>query len=200
MWVMDPKEPASKLTPGKSAAFAIVIGVWAATASWRSCLPKKADFGLRHLQSGRQRGRKSGNGLRIFASLHLHATGKTKSAHSRSRPGVAWCPLRYRPDRHGDAPPATVEMGQATFQPAAHSPVPSEEVDPSADQGRWPVAPGSPASVSAILIAWSSRRRASPGREDCSSWAPPWKTTSCFPNGPTMQLAVPTGQKEMVSS
>ena len=121
--VMDPKELTFKLTtPKTSGPSAIAIGDSAATASWRWSPQRKRDFGLRIFNPDGSEAEKSGNGLRIFAR-YLHATGKTKKdalyGRDQRRAGHASrCISIGMAMRRA----ATVEMGRATFQPAA-SPV-----------------------------------------------------------------------------
>ena len=79
---------------------------------------KKADFGLRIYNPDGSEAEKSGNGLRIFAR-YLHATGKTKKKHFTVETKGGLVTIDLHVDRHGDASAVTVEMGQATFKPAA---------------------------------------------------------------------------------
>ena len=79
---------------------------------------KKADFGLRIYNPDGSEAEKSGNGLRIFAR-YLYATRRTRrtSFTVETKGGIVSIELHV--DAHGEASAATVEMGRATFQPAA---------------------------------------------------------------------------------
>ena len=79
---------------------------------------RKADFGLRIYNPDGSEAEKSGNGLRIFARF-LHSTGRTKrQAFSVDTPG-GLVHVRLHLDAHGDSSEVTVDMGVATFAPAA---------------------------------------------------------------------------------
>ncbi|MEW6755985.1 MAG: diaminopimelate epimerase [Candidatus Latescibacterota bacterium] len=78
----------------------------------------RADYGLRIYNPDGSEAEKSGNGLRIFARF-LHATGRARrEAFSVETPGGV-VRVMLQLDGHGEASAATVEMGQATFQPQA---------------------------------------------------------------------------------
>lgn len=78
----------------------------------------KADFGLRIYNPDGSEAEKSGNGLRIFAR-YLHATHKIRRTTFtvETKGGVVRVVLHL--NQHREASAATVEMGQATFQPQA---------------------------------------------------------------------------------
>ena len=78
----------------------------------------KADFGVRIYNPDGSEAEKSGNGLRIFAR-YLYATRRTrrKAFTVETKGGLVAIDLHI--DEHGDASAATVELGQATFEPAA---------------------------------------------------------------------------------
>ncbi len=81
-------------------------------------LSRKADFGLQIFNPDGSEAEKSGNGLRIFARF-LHATGRMRKTRFTvdTRGGIVSIELHL--DRFGEAASATVQMGQATFKPAA---------------------------------------------------------------------------------
>ena len=116
--VMDPKELTFKLSPKNIKA--VCNRNWGLGSDGILALvpSKKADFGLRIYNPDGSEAEKSGNGLRIFAR-YLHATGKTKKKHFTvdTKGGLVTIDLHI--DHHGDAGAVTVEMGQATFKPAA---------------------------------------------------------------------------------
>ena len=116
--VMDPRELSFKLTPRNIQM--ICDRNWGLGSDGILALvpTKKADFGLRIFNPDGSEAEKSGNGLRIFAR-YLHATTKTKKKHFTvdTKGGIVTIDLHL--DRHGDASSVTVEMGRATFKPAA---------------------------------------------------------------------------------
>jgi diaminopimelate epimerase len=79
---------------------------------------KRADFGVRIYNPDGSTAEKSGNGLRIF-SRYLYATRRTrrKRFSVETEGGIVQVDLHI--DRFGDPNEATVEMGAATFDPAA---------------------------------------------------------------------------------
>src|SRR6476646_8400093 len=99
--VMDPKELSFSLSPSKIKA--ICDRNWGLGSDGILALvpSKEADFGLR-----------------IFAR-YLHATGKTKKKRFTVETKGGLVTITLHVDRHGDASAVTVEMGRATFQPAA---------------------------------------------------------------------------------
>ena len=116
--VMDPTELTFKLTAGKIRG--ICDRHWGLGSDGILALvpSKKADFGLRIFNPDGSEAEKSGNGLRIFAR-YLHATGKTKKKQFTVETKGGLVSISLHLDRHGDAAAATVEMGRASFQPAA---------------------------------------------------------------------------------
>lgn len=79
---------------------------------------RRADFGLRIFNPDGSEAEKSGNGLRIFG-CYLYATRKTRkrSFSVQTRGGIVHIELSL--NNHGDVTGARVDMGKATFQPAA---------------------------------------------------------------------------------
>ena len=195
--VMDPKELTFKLSPKNIKA--VCDRNWGLGSDGILALvpSKKADFGLRIYNPDGSEAEKSGNGLRIFAR-YLHATGKTKKKHFTvdTKGGLVTIDLHI--DRHGDASAVTVEMGQATFKPAA---LPcTMAVDELIQQ---PIdAAGRTLSFTGVSVgnphcvvfkqageSWS--------REDLLKLGPALENHPLFPKRTNVQLAVPTGPKEI---
>jgi diaminopimelate epimerase len=195
--VMDPKELSFKLTP--KAIKAICDRNWGLGSDGiLSLVPsKKADFGLRIFNPDGSEAEKSGNGLRIFAR-YLHATGKTKKKHFTVETKGGLVTIDLHIDRHRDAGAATVEMGQATFKPAALPctlDVPELIQQPIDAAGRsltfTGVSVGNPHCVvfKPTGESWS--------REDLLRLGPSLENHNLFPKRTNVQLAVPTGPKEI---
>ncbi|WHZ17612.1 MAG: Diaminopimelate epimerase [Nitrospira sp.] len=195
--VMDPTELTFKLTAGKIRG--ICDRHWGLGSDGILALvpSKKADFGLRIFNPDGSEAEKSGNGLRIFAR-YLHAVGKTKKKQFTVETKGGLVSITLHIDRHGDAAAATVEMGRATFQPAA---LPcSLAVDeliraPIEAAGRslqfTGVSVGNPHCVlfKQAGETWS--------REDLLTLGPALENHSLFPKRTNVQLAVPTGPKDI---
>ena len=195
--VMDPKELSFKLTPRNIQM--ICDRNWGLGSDGiLALLPtRKADFGLRIFNPDGSEAEKSGNGLRIFAR-YLHATSRTKKKHFTvdTKGGLVTIDLHL--DRHGDASSVTVEMGQATFKPAAlPCSLPVEELTQHSIKaaGRslifTGVSVGNPHCVvfKPVGESWS--------REDLLALGPALENHALFPNRTNVQLAVPTGPKEI---
>jgi diaminopimelate epimerase len=195
--VMDPKELTFKLTPKNIKS--VCDRHWGVGSDGILALvpSKKADFGLRIFNPDGSEAEKSGNGLRIFGR-YLHATGKTKKKHFtvETKGGVVTIDLHV--DRHGDAAAATVEMGVVTFKPDAlpcslH--VPELIQQPIEAAGRaltfTGVSVGNPHCVvfKPVGESWS--------REELLSLGPALENHDLFPKRTNVQLAVPTGPKEI---
>jgi len=195
--VMDPKELTFRLTPKNIKA--VCDRNWGLGSDGILALvpSKKADFGLRIYNPDGSEAEKSGNGLRIFAR-YLHATGKTKKKHFTVETKGGLVTIDLHVDRHGDASAVTVEMGQATFKPAA---LPcTMAVDELIQQpidaaGRslsfMGVSVGNPHCVvfKQAGESWS--------REDLLKLGPVLENHSLFPKRTNVQLAIPTGPKEI---
>jgi diaminopimelate epimerase len=195
--VMNPTELTFKLTPKNIKS--VCDRNWGVGSDGILALvpSKKADFGLRIFNPDGSEAEKSGNGLRIFGR-YLHATGKTKKKHFtvETKGGVVTIDLHV--DRHGDAAAATVEMGVATFKPGAlpcslH--IPELIQQPIEAAGRTltftGVSVGNPHCVvfKPVGEAWS--------REELLSLGPALENHDLFPKRTNVQLAVPTGPKEI---
>ena len=195
--VMDPKELTFKLTPANVRA--ICDRHWGLGSDGILALvpSKKADFGLRIFNPDGSEAEKSGNGLRIFAR-YLHATRRTgrRTFTVDTKGGLVSIELHL--DRHGDASAATVEMGQATFKPAAlPCMLTADELieQPIEAAGRslrfTGVSVGNPHCVvfKPKGEQWS--------REDLLELGPALENHSLFPKRTNVQLAVPSGPHDM---
>ncbi len=195
--VMDPKELTFKLSPKNISS--VCDRNWG-LGSDGILVPvpsKKADFGLRIFNPDGSEAEKSGNGLRIFAR-YLHATGKTKKNHFtvETKGGVATIDLHV--DRHRDARAVTVEMGIATFKPGAlpcSLDVPELIQQPIEAAGYslvfTGVSVGNPHCVvfKPAAESWS--------RQELLTLGPALENHALFPKRTNVQLAVPTGSKEI---
>ena len=195
--VMDPTELTFKLTTGKIRG--ICDRHWGLGSDGILALvpSKKADFGLRIFNPDGSEAEKSGNGLRIFAR-YLHATGKTQKKQFTVETKGGLVTISLHLDRHGDAAAATVAMGQASFRPAA---LPCTIVMDELIQ--VPIeAAGRPLQFTGVSVGnphcvlfkkagetWS--------REDLLTLGPALENHALFPKRTNVQLAVPTGPKEI---
>jgi diaminopimelate epimerase len=195
--VMDPKELTFTLTP--KTIQAICNRNWGLGSDGILALvpTKKADFGLRIFNPDGSEAEKSGNGLRIFAR-YLHATGKTRKTRFTVDTKGGLVTIELHVDRHGDASSVTVEMGPATFRPAAlPCTLTAAELvqQPIEAAGRsltfTGVSVGNPHCVvfKAAGEAWS--------RDELLSLGPALEHHSWFPKRTNVQLAVPTGPNEI---
>ena len=113
---VDPEELTFRLTPGNIRAICErnwglgSDGILALTPS------RKADFGVRIYNPDGSEAEKSGNGLRIFGR-YLRATRRTRKRSFTVETKGGLVRIELHLDKHGDPSAATVEMGQATFQP-----------------------------------------------------------------------------------
>ncbi len=193
--VMDPKELSFSLTPSRIKA--ICDRNWGLGSDGILALvpSKKADFGLSIFNPDGSEAEKSGNGLRIFAR-YLHATGKTKKKHFTVETKGGLVTIALHVDRHGDASAVTVEMGRATFQPAALpcTLTTSELIE-------------QPIDAAGQSLTFTGRERGNPhcvvfkpvgqswSREDLLKLGPALENHALFPKRTNVQLAVPTGPK-----
>jgi diaminopimelate epimerase len=195
--VMDPKELTFKLTPKNIKA--VCDRNWGLGSDGILALvpTKKADFGLRIFNPDGSEAEKSGNGLRIFAR-YLHATGKTKKKHFTVDTKGGLVTIDLHVDRHGDASAVTVEMGHATFKPAALPctlGVPELIQQPIEAAGQSLVFTGVSVGNPHCIVfkpageSWS--------REDLLKLGPALENHALFPKRTNVQLAVPTGPKEI---
>ncbi len=195
--VVDPKAMTFKLTP--KIIKAVCDRNWGVGSDGILALvpSKKADFGLRIFNPDGSEAEKSGNGLRIFAR-YLHATGKTKKKRFGIETKGGLVSIELHLDRHGDAAAATVEMGVATFKPVAlpcSLDVPELIQQPIDAAGRTltftGVSVGNPHCVvfKPTGESWS--------RGELLALGPALENHELFPRRTNVQLAVPTGPKEI---
>ena len=195
--VMDPKELTFELTPERIEK--ICDRNWGVGSDGILTLEAsdRADFGLRIWNPDGSEAEKSGNGLRIFAR-YLHATGKVdKTSFSVDTPG-GLVHIDLHIDEWGDASAATVEMGEATFEPGA---LPcSLEVEELIEQpitaaGENMVFTGVSVGNPHCVVfkprgeAWS--------RDDLLRLGPELETHEIFPRRTNVQLVVPTGDQKI---
>jgi diaminopimelate epimerase len=195
--VMDPRELTFKLTPATIKS--VCDRNWGLGSDGILALvpSKRADFGLRIFNPDGSEAEKSGNGLRIFAR-YLHATGKTKKKHFTVDTKGGLVTIDLHVDRHGEANAVTVEMGQATFKPAAlpcSLGVAELIQQPIQAAGRALMFTG--VSVGNPHCVVFKPAGASWSREDLLTLGPALESHSLFPKRTNVQLAVPTGPKEI---
>ena len=195
--VVDPKALSFKLTPKNIEL--ICNRNWGLGSDGILALvpSKKADFGLRIFNPDGSEAEKSGNGLRIFAR-YLHAMGKTRKKRFTVETKGGLVTIDLHLDRRGDASAVTVEMGRATFKPAAlPCTLPADELiqQPIEAAGRLltftGVSVGNPHCVvfRQATESWS--------REDLLALGPALEHHAIFPKRANVQLAIPTGPKEL---
>ena len=195
--VIDPKELGFKLTP--KAIRAICDRHWGLGSDGILTLvpSKKADFGLRIFNPDGSEAEKSGNGLRIFAR-YLHATKKTRKIKFtvETKGGLVTCTLHV--DRQGDASSVTVEMGRATFSPAAlPCTLAVDELinQPIEAAGQRFVFTGvSVGNPHCVVFKPASEQWT---RDELLALAPALENHVLFPRRTNVQLAVPTGPREI---
>lgn len=195
--VIDPKELGFKLTP--KAIRAICDRHWGLGSDGILTLvpSKKADFGLRIFNPDGSEAEKSGNGLRIFAR-YLHATKKTRKIKFtvETKGGLVTCTLHV--DRQGDASSVTVEMGRATFSPAAlPCTLAVDELinQPIEAAGQRFVFTGvSVGNPHCVVFKPASEQWT---RDELLALGPALENHVLFPRRTNVQLAVPTGPREI---
>ncbi len=195
--VMDPKELSFKLVP--KSIRAICDRNWGVGSDGILALipSKKADFGLRIFNPDGSEAEKSGNGLRIFAR-YLHATGKTRKKQFTVETKGGLVSISLHVDRHGDATAATVDMGHATFQPAA---LPCTLAVNELIQQPIQVAGQSlqftGVSVGNPHCVIFKPKGATWTKDELRLLGPELENHPLFPKRTNVQLAVPTGPKEI---
>jgi len=195
--VMDPAELTFRLTPGNIRA--ICDRNWGVGSDGILTLETSstADFGLRIYNPDGSEAEKSGNGLRIFAR-YLHATRKTRKREFSVETLGGLVQVALHVDRNGDASAATVEMGQATFAPRD---LPcSLKVKELVE--RPIVAAGDSLLFTGVSVGNPHCVVFRPGgcewtREDLLRLGPELENHRIFPRRTNVQLAVPTGPKEI---
>ena len=195
--VMDPKDLTFELTPERIEK--ICDRNWGVGSDGILTLEAsdRADFGLRIWNPDGSEAEKSGNGLRIFAR-YLYAIGKTtKTSFSVDTPG-GLVHIDLHIDEWGDASAATVEMGQATFEPGA---LPcSLEVEELIEQpitaaGEDMVFTG--VSVGNPHCVVFKPRGEVWSRDDLLRLGPELENHEIFPRRTNVQLVVPTGDQKI---
>lgn len=195
--VMDPTELTFKLTVGKIRG--ICDRHWGLGSDGILALApsKKADFGLRIFNPDGSEAEKSGNGLRIFAR-YLHATGKTKKKQFTVETKGGLVSISLHLDRHGDAAAATVEMGRASFCPAAlPCTLPMDELIQIPIEAAGQSLQFTGVSVGNPHCVLFKKAGETWSREDLLLLGPALEHHAVFPNRTNVQLAVPTGPKEI---
>ena len=195
--VMDPKELSFRLTPAVIEAICNRHWGLGSDGILTPVSSKTADFGLRIFNPDGSEAEKSGNGLRIFAR-YLHATGRTKKRRFtvETKGGLVTVDLHL--DRRGDASTVTVEMGQAVFAPSAlPCTLPAAELLQQSIEaaGRSVVFTGVSVGNPHCVVFKPSGESWS--REDLLTLGPALEHHSIFPKRANVQLAVPTGPKEL---
>ncbi|WP_455377462.1 diaminopimelate epimerase [Petrachloros mirabilis] len=158
---------------------------------------KQGDFGLRIFNPDGSEAEKSGNGLRIFAR-YLHATGKTRKKRFTVETKGGLVTIDLHIDRRGDASTVTVEMGRATFVPAAlPCTLAVDELiqEPIQAAGRSLIFTG--VSVGNPHCVVFKPKGQSWTREELLTLGPALENHALFPKRTNVQLAVPTGPKEI---
>jgi diaminopimelate epimerase len=195
--VMDPTELTFKLTAGKIQA--ICDRHWGLGSDGILALvpSKRADFGLRIFNPDGSEAEKSGNGLRIFAR-YLHATGKTKRKQFTVETKGGLVSIALHIDRHGEAAAVTVEMGKASFQPAdLPCTLRADQLiqAPIEATGRsWQFTGVSVGNPHCVIFKKPGERWS---REDLLTLGPALEHHALFPKRINVQLAVPTGPKDI---
>jgi diaminopimelate epimerase len=195
--VVDPNKLTFKLTP-KNIQLLCNRNLGLGSDGILAMVPsKKADFGLRIFNPDGSEAEKSGNGLRIFAR-YLHAMGKTKKRHFTVETEGGTVTIELHVDRHGDASSVTVDMGRASFNPAALPctlPVVELIQQPIEAVGRSLQFTGVSVGNPHCVIFKDTGERWS--REDLVSLGPALEHHALFPKRTNVQLAVPTGPNEL---
>ena len=195
--VMDPEELTFELTPERIEK--ICDRNWGMGSDGILTLEAsdRADFGLRIWNPDGSEAEKSGNGLRIFAR-YLHATGQIdKTSFSVDTPG-GLVHIDLHIDEWGDASAATVEMGEATFEPEAlPCSLGVEELieQPITAAGEDMVFTG--VSVGNPHCVVFKRKGEAWSRDDLLRLGPELETHEIFPRRTNVQLVVPTGDQKI---
>jgi diaminopimelate epimerase len=195
--VLDPTKLSIRLTPSNVQAICDRHRGVGSDGILALAPSKKADFGLRIYNPDGSEAEKSGNGLRIFAR-YLHAIGKTrrKSFTVDTKGGIVKIELHL--DRYGDATDVTVEMGAATFRPQAlPCTLQVEELIDQAITVAGKVCTFTGVSVGnphCVLFKSKGERWT---REELLVLGPELERHPIFPKRVNVQLAVPTGPREI---
>ena len=196
--VMDPKELSFSLTPRQDQSH--LRSQLGSGQRRDSCSRPVKESRLRPDESSILTAAKRKNPATVCASLPAIFTprARRKKSISPSRPKAVLVTIALHVDRHGDASAVTVEMGRATFHPAALpcTLTTSELIEqPIAAAGQsltfTGVSVGNPHCVvfKPAGQSWS--------REDLLKLGPALENHALFPKRTNVQLAVPTGPKEL---
>jgi len=158
---------------------------------------RRADFGLRIYNPDGSEAEKSGNGLRIFGR-YLWATRRTRRQQFTVETKGGLVTIQLHLDERGHPSASTVEMGQATFRPAA---LPcSVKVDELISQ---PIeAAGQDLSFTGVSVGnphcviFRAKGQEWP-RDEFLALGPALENHEIFPRRTNVQLAVPTGPRSI---
>lgn len=194
---LDPNDLDFKLTPKRIRA--ICDRHWGAGSDGILALvpSSKADFGVRIYNPDGSEAEKSGNGLRIFAR-YLYSTRRTRKRQFTVETVGGLVSIQLHIDKYGDASSATVEMGQATFQPKA---LPcSLKVKELIEQ---PIkAAGQSLTFTGVSVGNPHcvvfrDKKQSWSRDELLALGPELENHKFFPRRTNVQLAVPTGPRSI---
>ncbi len=195
--VMDPKELSFKLTPANVRAICDRHWGLGGDGILAPVPSKNADFGLRIFNPDGSEAEKSGNGLRIFAR-YLHATGRVRRKTFSVDTKGGRVAVELHLDRYGEASAVTVEMGRASFEPDA---LPCKlSVDELINQ---------PITVAGQDLRFTGVSVGNPHcvvfkpkgaewtRDELLLLGPELENHPLFPKRTNVQLAVPTGPRDI---
>jgi diaminopimelate epimerase len=195
--VLDPEELDVKLTPARIRAICDRHEGLGSDGILALAPSRQADFGVRIYNPDGSEAEKSGNGLRIFARF-LYATRRTRKRRFQveTRGGIVDVALEL--DAHGEPHRVTVAMGRASFRPED---LPCTlDVEELVEQ---PIRVGSRTlrftGVSVgnpHCVVFRARGRSFTERE-LRTIGPLISTHRLFPRFVNVQLAVPTGAREI---
>jgi diaminopimelate epimerase len=194
---LDPDDLEFKLTPKRIRA--ICDRHWGAGSDGILALvpSKKADFGVRIYNPDGSEAEKSGNGLRIFAR-YLYSTKRTRRTQFTVETKGGLVSIELHIDKHGDASSATVEMGQATFRPAAlPCSLKVEELIQQKIKVLEESLPFTGVSVGNPHCVVFRDKGQSWSREEMLHLGPALENHQIFPRRTNVQFAVPTGPKSI---
>jgi diaminopimelate epimerase len=195
--VMDPKDLSFKLTPATIRAICDRHWGLGSDGILAPVPSKNADFGLRIFNPDGSEAEKSGNGLRIFAR-YLHATRRVRRKTFTVDTKGGRVAVELHLDRYGEASAVTVEMGRASFEPDA---LPCKlSVDELINQ---------PITVAGQELRFTGVSVGNPHcvifkpkgaewtRDDLLLLGPELENHPLFPKRTNVQLAVPTGPRDI---
>ena len=157
----------------------------------------RADFGVRIYNPDGSEAEKSGNGLRIFAR-YLYSTRRTRRRRFTVETKGGLVAIELHLDPAGRAGAATVEMGRATFRPAAlPCSLQVEELiqQPVKAAGRGLTFTGvSVGNPHCVLFRDRGQRWT---REELLALGPALESHEIFPRRTNVQLAAPIGPRSL---